>query len=201
MPIGRAFTLDLMPTPQQRLELWRRSWEIIRDKEIFLADFWNHGTVVKGCLSAGGFDGGGYLHINWHGSVTPCVFVPYSPVNIKEVYAGGGTLTDAWADPFFAGIRQWQEDYGKDNGQPGNWLAPCIIRDHHDDFRRLLIEHEPDPSDSGAEEALVDREYEQGMVAYGAAYQDLSGEVWKKQYLRVEETGRSESDALIGGKG
>jgi MoaA/NifB/PqqE/SkfB family radical SAM enzyme len=201
MPIGRAYTLDLMPTPQQRLQLWRRSWEIIRDKGIFLADFWNHGTAVKGCLSAGGFNGGGYLHINWNGSVTPCVFVPYSPVNIKEVYAGGGTLTDAWADPFFAGIRQWQEDYEKDNGRHGNWLAPCIIRDHHDDFRRLLIEHEPDPSDSSAEEALMDPEYEQGMVAYGAAYQELSGEVWKKQYLRAEETGRSESDARIRGKG
>jgi MoaA/NifB/PqqE/SkfB family radical SAM enzyme len=201
MPIGRAYTLDLMPTPQQRLELWRRSWEIIRGKRIFLADFWNHGTAVNGCLSAGGFDGGGYLYIDWNGSVTPCVFVPYSPVNIKEVYARGGTLTDAWADPFFAGIRQWQEDYKRDDGRHGNWLAPCIIRDHHDGFRRLLNEHEPDPSDSSAEEALMDPEYEQGMVAYGAAYQELSGEVWKKRYLRAEETGRSESVARIGRKG
>jgi MoaA/NifB/PqqE/SkfB family radical SAM enzyme len=201
MPIGRAYTLDLMPTEEQRLELWRRSWEIIREKRIFLADFWNHGTAVNGCLSAGGFDGGGYMHINWNGSVTPCVFVPYSPVNIKQVYDRGETLTDAWADPFFAGIRDWQADYRKDNGRHGNWLAPCIIRDHHDDFRRLLIEHEPDPSDPSATEALMDPEYEQGMVAYGAAYQALSGEVWKKQYLRAEETGRSESDARIRGKG
>jgi hypothetical protein len=47
----------------------------------------------------------------------------------------------------------------------------------------------------------MDPEYEQGMVAYGAAYQELSGEVWKKQYLCAEETGRSESDARIRGKG
>jgi MoaA/NifB/PqqE/SkfB family radical SAM enzyme len=201
MPIGRAHTLDLMPTPQQRLELWRRSWEIIREKRIFLADFWNHGTAVDGCLSAGGIDGGGYMYIDWNGSVTPCVFVPYSPVSIEEVYARGGTLTDAWTDPFFAGIRDWQAGYKKGNGKHGNWLAPCIIRDHHDEFRRLLREHEPDPSDSSAEEALMDPEYEQGMVAYGAAYQELSGEVWRKQYLRAEEAGRSESDASIRRKG
>jgi MoaA/NifB/PqqE/SkfB family radical SAM enzyme len=188
MPIGRAYTLDLMPTPQQRLALWRRSWEIIREKGILLADFWNHGTAVDGCLAAGGIDGGGYMYIDWNGSVNPCVFVPYSPVNIKDVYAGGGTLTDAWADPFFAGIRDWQAGYKNDNGRHGNWLAPCIIRDHHDDFRRLLIQHEPDPSDSSAEEALMDPDYEQGMVAYGAAYQELSGEVWERQYLRKERS-------------
>jgi hypothetical protein len=179
--------MDLMPTPQQRLELWRRSWEIICEKRFFLADFWNHGTAVDGCIAAGGFDGGGYLHINWNGSVTPCVFVPYSPVNIKEIYARGGTLTDAWADPFFAGIRDWQANYKNGNGQHGNWLAPCIIRDHHHDFRRLLIEHEPDPSDSSATEALLDSDYEKGMIDYGCAYQELSGEVWERCYTCAEQ--------------
>jgi len=55
MPIGRSITLDLMPTPEQRLGMWRRSWKLIRERHIFLADFWNHGTLSQGCLSAGGF--------------------------------------------------------------------------------------------------------------------------------------------------
>jgi MoaA/NifB/PqqE/SkfB family radical SAM enzyme len=84
MPIGRSFTLELMPTPEQRLRMWRRSWEIIREKQIFIADFWNHGTAAFGCLSAGHYDGNGYLYINWKGSVNPCVFVPYTPVNINQ---------------------------------------------------------------------------------------------------------------------
>ena len=84
-----------MPTPEQRLKMWLRSWEIIREQQIFIADFWNHGTAVFGCLSAGHYDGNGYLYINWKGSVNPCVFVPYSPVNINRAYANGGTLTDA----------------------------------------------------------------------------------------------------------
>jgi MoaA/NifB/PqqE/SkfB family radical SAM enzyme len=29
MPIGRSYTLDLMPTPEQRLWMWKRSWEIV----------------------------------------------------------------------------------------------------------------------------------------------------------------------------
>jgi MoaA/NifB/PqqE/SkfB family radical SAM enzyme len=98
MPIGRAFTLDLMPTPQQRLWMWKRSWEIIRERRLFLADFWNHGTLSDGCISAGRSTGAGYMYIDWNGAVSPCAFVPYSPVNVKDVYKRGGTLNDIWAE-------------------------------------------------------------------------------------------------------
>jgi MoaA/NifB/PqqE/SkfB family radical SAM enzyme len=184
MPIGRSYTLDLMPTPKQRLWMWRRSWDIIRERQIFLADFWNHGTVTDGCISSGRSTGGGYMYIDWNGSVTPCVFVPYSPVNVNKIYATGGTLNDAWADAFFAGIRDWQNDYRIGNGRPGNWMAPCVIRDHHADFRRLVMQHEPDPTDQNAAEALLDPDYARGMEAYDEAYGSLSGEIWEKHYLR-----------------
>ncbi|HAF62677.1 MAG TPA: hypothetical protein DCK95_10180, partial [Anaerolineaceae bacterium] len=36
MPIGRSYTLDLMPTPEQRLWMWKRSWEIVKKHKIFL---------------------------------------------------------------------------------------------------------------------------------------------------------------------
>jgi MoaA/NifB/PqqE/SkfB family radical SAM enzyme len=78
MPIGRSFTLDLMPTVDQRMWMWEQSWKMIREKHVFLADFWNHGTLVNGCLAGGRSNGGGYLYINWDGKVMPCVFVPYS---------------------------------------------------------------------------------------------------------------------------
>jgi len=185
MPIGRAFTLDLMPTPQQRLWLWRRSWELIRERRILLADFWNHGTAVDGCISAG--RGGGYLYIDWNGAVSPCVFVPYSPVNIKDVYARGGTLNDVWAEPFFADIRAWQREYGLGQRSPervGNWLAPCIIRDHHETLCRLMALHEPEPTDPNAREALLDEEYHRRLAEYDRQWQALSGKVWEQHYLR-----------------
>jgi MoaA/NifB/PqqE/SkfB family radical SAM enzyme len=182
MPIGRSFTLDLMPTPEQRVRMWERVWDIIRKRHIFLVDFWNHGTLSYGCISAGRTRGGGYLYIDWNGAVSPCVFVPYSPMNIREVYANGGTLNDVWAHPFFADIRNWQEDYWQDGG---NWLAPCIIRDHHRDLRRLVARHEPEPTDDNARKALLDPDYAHGMDDYGAAYQTLSNPLWQENYLRL----------------
>jgi len=180
MPIGRSFTLDLMPTPEQRKWMWQRTWEIIRQRHIFLADFWNHGTLSDGCIAGGRTRGRGYLYIDWNGAVSPCVFVPYSPVNVNDVYAKGGTLNDIWAEPFFAGIRGWQENYWQGKG---NWLAPCIIRDHHTDLRRLIAQHEPDPTDESARIALLDPDYARGLEEYDEQYQTLSGPLWEMHYL------------------
>ena len=180
MPIGRSFTLDLMPTPEQRVWMWRRTWEIIRERHIFLADFWNHGTLSFGCIAGGRTRGGGYMYIDWNGHVSPCVFVPYSPLNINDVYASGGTLDDIWKNPFFADIRDWQEGYWQSKG---NWLAPCIIRDHHAVLRRLIAKHEPEPIDDSARKALLDPEYAQGLFKYDEQYQSLTNPLWKDQYL------------------
>lgn len=178
MPIGRAFTTSLMPTPQQRLAMWRQSWKLIREKRVFLADFWNHGTVVDGCLSAGGHDNGGYFYIDWNGNVTPCVFVPFSPVNVNDIYSKGGNLNTIYDYPFFARIRNWQK---KDCD--GNLLMPCLIRDHHKDLRQFIQKFEPDAIDRNAEMTLTDREYAEAMDRYAEEYRSLSQSVWEKDYL------------------
>ncbi len=179
MPIGRSYTLDLMPTPNQRLEMWRQSWKIIREERSFLADFWNHGTVVDGCLSAGGHDNGGYFYIEWNGNVTPCVFVPYSPVNVNDIYSNNGNLNDIYTDPFFSDIRNWQK-----NGTDGNLLMPCLIRDHNEDLRKFIRKHEANPIDKSAEVAIMDGDYAKDIDQYAKDYHALSDEVWEKQYLK-----------------
>ena len=70
------------------------------------------------------------------------MFIPWSPCNVKEVFAAGGNLDDVWQQPFFRDIRAWQRAYGyRENGEPytggGNWLAPCLVRDHHGAFAAL----------------------------------------------------------------
>ena len=180
MPIGRSYTLDLMPTPEQRAWMWKRSWEIVREKQLFLPDFWNHGTCVDGCIAAGGHGQGGYFYIDWNGAVTPCVFMPYSPVNIRDVYARGKTLNDVWQEPFFQAVRQWQYDYINDGR---SMLAPCPNRDHHDELERLLIECEPEPTDTNAAETLIDPEYTRGLVAYSRRLEAITGSIWEKHYL------------------
>ena len=183
MPIGRAFTLDLMVTPQQRVWMWKHSWDIVRNHRIFLADFWNNGTLVDGCLSAGGHGNGGYFHVDWNGAVTPCVFVPYSPVNIKDVYAAGGNLNDVWKNPFFQSIRNWQCQYQKNKR---NGLAPCPNRDHHDELEVLLKKYEPNPTDANAAATLTDPDYTRGLVAYNHEFETLTNGIWKDHYMRKE---------------
>ena len=185
MPIGRGYTFELLPTPEQRLWMWRRIWQIIREREILLADFWNCGTVSEGCIAAG--VDGGYLYIDWNGKVMPCVFVPYSPANIHEIYGRGGTLNDIYDLPYFRAIRRWQWEYGLGKQCPeehGNWLLPCSIRDHYGTGRELIIKYRPEPEDEAAADALRDPAYREGLVAYDQALHEVFDPIWEAEYLK-----------------
>ena len=195
MPIGRSFTLDLMPTPQQRLWMWQKSWKLVREKKVFLADFWNHGTVVDGCLSAGGHGKGGYMYIEWNGNVTPCVFVPYSPVNIKEIYANGGDINDVYKEGFFKDIRDWQ---ASQSAQGKSLLTPCPIRDHNSVMRQLMRKHEATPIDLSASQAIQDGNYAQGMDDYSREYSSLADQVWQRIYIEGKPMTDEEIETLIG---
>ncbi|MEN6570814.1 MAG: radical SAM protein [Anaerolineaceae bacterium] len=196
LPIGRAYTLEYMVTPQQRLWMWQQSWKFVRSKRYFMADFWNHGTAVDGCLSAGGHGRGGYLYIEWNGNVTPCVFVPYSPVNIKDVYARGGNLNDIFCEPFFADLRRWQMQIKKDTGG-SNLLNPCPIRDHNADLRQLIRKHEAEPIDPNSAAALQDAHYSEGMDRYDAEYQKIVDRLWETAYLRPSSPQSAEVIDLV----
>ena len=197
MPIGHSYTLDLMVTPQQRLKMWRRTWQIVRERKIMLADFWNSGTVTNGCIAGGQHGGGGYLYIDWNGKVTPCAFVPYAAANVNELYQNGGTLDDLYELPYFRAIRNWQRDYaaGKaESGKHGNILLPCSIRDHYTVARKLIARYLPEPEDSNAADALEDEAYLKGMVAYDAELKKLFDPIWEREYLeenrKVRQTAR-----------
>jgi MoaA/NifB/PqqE/SkfB family radical SAM enzyme len=184
MPMGRNADPGMMPTPRQRLDLWRRSWEIVERRKTFLFDFWNYGTMVHGCVAAGRERG--YMHIDWNGKVMPCVFAPYSAGNIQEVYAKGGTLNDIWKTPFFKAIRGWQNDYGYGNGGPrseGNWMTPCPIRDHYPTFRQWLVKYQPDPMDEPASLALTDASFYDSLHSYGDELRELSQPIWRDNYF------------------
>ena len=189
MPMGRAYTLEMLPTPEQRLRMFQRAWQLVHERQLFLADFWNSGTAANGCQSSG--HPGGYLTVDWNGKVAPCVFVPYSPVNIHDVYAQGKNLNDVWADPFFAKLRAWQWDYSNElsfskGSRHGNWTMPCPIRDHYAEFHKILKEHSPEPVDENARAALDDPEYYKGMVAYNRDVAKIFGPIWEKKYIRGE---------------
>ncbi len=183
MPIGRGYTVDMMPTPEQRVWMWHQAWNFMIKERTFIADFWSFGHLSDGCISSG--REGGYLYIDWNGKVMPCVFFPYSPINILNVYKNGGTLNNVLETPFLKHIREWQWKYEYGQTQPeknGNVLMPCPIRDHHALARHLVDMDKPEPEDENAAAALEDEEYYRKMTAYDKRLAELTNPIWVNEY-------------------
>jgi MoaA/NifB/PqqE/SkfB family radical SAM enzyme len=187
MPIGRQQTLDLVITPEQRLKMYRDSWEAVSQKKIFVVDFWNSAEASEGCISGG--RPYGYMYIDWHANLTPCVFVPYSPVNIADYYREGKTLNDGLQHPFFKAIHAWQKDYSLDRkpDEKGNYLTPCPIRDHYADMLKMLKDYKPRPIDASSEEALRDENYQKGMAEYDKQLSELLDPIWERGTIAPEK--------------
>lgn len=184
MPIGRA-SMDLMVTAEQRLAMYNRMFDLIKNDRYFIADFWNGGTLSNGCISAGRMRGGGYLYIDWAGNVTPCVFNPYAAGNINEICKRGGSLSEVLISPFFESIQEWQTKYALDGEKyEGNWLLPCPMRDHYVDMLEILKKVNPEPADKVAAEALDDKQYHEAMIQYDSELEAIFGPLWKEKYLR-----------------
>lgn len=182
MPIGSKPDLELMLTPENRLEMLRRTNHLVRDKKVLFADFWNSGIVSYGCISAG--RPGGQLYIDWNGDVTPCVFVPYAVDNIYAVFERGGDLNTLLEAPFFRRIRDWQDTYGFT--QPAekvqNWLLPCPIRDDFEYLRKAALETNARPINKAAADALRDPGFCRHMTESAERYGRLSGRVWDREF-------------------
>jgi MoaA/NifB/PqqE/SkfB family radical SAM enzyme len=183
MPIGRKFTLDLMPTAKQRSRLYEWEWHLMRKEDIFVADFWSTATGSDGCIA--GARPGGYFYINWDGHVTPCVFMPYTVDNINDAFKEGRDLNDIINSGFFKDIRKWQFEYGYKQSQDKhkNWIMPCFIRDHRGKFLEVINKHNVKPADDDAAVALKDDEFNKGLMDYDKEMHKLTDPVWNKHYL------------------
>lgn len=185
MPIGRGKDeMSLMVDPDSRLKLYRKWEKLLSKKRYCLADFWNSGVLSRGCIAYG--RSGGYFYIDWHGNITPCAFIPYYVDNIYDLYENGRTLSDALFSDFMVNGRKWQREYGLDNcRKPNNWLMPCSIRDHYEVFRSSVLTTDAKPDDQKAKEALESDEYFQVLKEYDQQLENLTGKIWKSEYLKV----------------
>ena len=188
MPEGRDPDPTLMPTPEQRLWMWKRSWEVVEERRIPLFDFWNHGTMIGGCVAAGRERG--YVYVDWDSNVLPCVFAPYSDCNIQEIHAAGGTLNDAWSSPFLTEIRSWQRRHAACDGSitcaelGGRMVCACPVRDHYADFREMVVRSGASPVGSSAEWCLANPGFASQMADYGRDFAELSRPVIEAEYER-----------------
>jgi MoaA/NifB/PqqE/SkfB family radical SAM enzyme len=188
MPIGRNPQVALIPRAEEVEKFWRRSWEVVEKKRYFLLDFWNHGPLVEGCIAAGRENG--YFYINWDGKVMPCVFAPYTTMNLNDVYAHHGTINDIWSDPFFKRIRAWQREYGYGQNNPdqhGNWLHACPFRDHHATFMQLVRCSHAQPEQKGVDPVVSEQLLAQSLAAISQENLKIRTRIWEKEYLRIHQ--------------
>jgi MoaA/NifB/PqqE/SkfB family radical SAM enzyme len=185
MPIGRGKeVLDLMVTPDKRVQLYRMWEKMLKEKKYCLADFWNSGVLSNGCIAYG--RSGGYVYVDWNGNIMPCVFVPYYVDNIYDLYKNGKTLSDALFSDLMKNGRQWQNKYGLENmKRPMNWLMPCSIRDHYEVFRKSILTDNAKPEDKPAKEALESDKYYETLVQYDSDLEKRTGEIWRNEYLKI----------------
>ncbi len=185
MPIGRASSGSMMLSPEQRMALYSKWRDIITRKNYFVADFWNSGVVSEGCIAYG--KGGGYFYINWDGNIMPCVFVPYYVDNVHELFNSGKTIADALFSDFFKNGRSWQEDFKhSEGGVPHNWLMPCSIRDHYENFVENILTPEALPENEAAGDALASPGYSSMMKRFDEKLSKLSDPIWKDEYISAE---------------
>ena len=169
IPIGREPNLDLMPTPEQRDYRRKRIIEIRKTKNIIVADFWNDGNLVNGCMAGGK----NYLHINVNGDVEPCVFVHFAADNIKEK-----SLAEVITSPFFMAFRK-RQPFNE------NHLRPCSIIDNPHVLRDIVAETGAYATHDGAETVVTDLAKQ--LDAYSCAYGKIADKVWNEEYVPDEE--------------
>lgn len=160
VPVGKEPGVELMPTPEQRI--FRRK-ELVKRRarnDILLADFWNDGPMVGGCLAGGRK----YLHINSDGEVEPCVFVHFAVDNIKDK-----SLKDILQSPFFTRIREHQP-YDE------NLFRPCMIIDVPEVLRDVVTVCGAHPTHAGAEAIIED--YADDIDRYSESYREMADPEW-----------------------
>ena len=127
MPVGNDASVELLPTPEQRIYMKDRIRQIrslTTGKGLFTFDFQNDGEFVGGYIAGGR----NYFHINANGDAEPCVFIHYSGANIRT-----NTLLEILHQPLFMAYRK---------NQPfnENHLRPCPMLENPEILQRMVKE-------------------------------------------------------------
>ena len=160
MPVGNDASTELLPTPGQRIEVYRRVRKYRAEKPLFAMDFQNDAEYVGGCIAGGRR----YLHINANGDVDPCVFIHYSDSNIREK-----SLLDALRGPMFMAYH---------DGQPfnENMFRPCPMLENPEKLRAMVEKsgaHSTDLQSPESADHLCTK-----CDKYAACWKPVADELW-----------------------
>lgn len=164
VPVGRNPNLALMPSPEQRDLMRRRTIDFRAEKPLLIVDFWNDGPIINGCIAGGKK----YFHVNANGDIEPCVFCHYAVDNIRRT-----TLREALNSPLFQSIRARQ-------GEHENLLRPCMLIDHPEAGRELFQSAGVYPTHEGAGKIFT--ELASQMDDYSHSYGAIADLAWEKEF-------------------
>ena len=174
MPVGNDASPELLPTPEQREEVYRRIRSYRQTKPIFAIDFQNDGEFVGGCIAGGR----SYLHINANGDAEPCAFIHYADSNIREK-----SLLEIMRSPLFMAYH---------DGQPfnDNMMRPCPMLENPDKLRAMVEQSGAKSTDMQSPESadhLCSK-----CDGYAACWQPKADELWQ---ARLESKARQTETA------
>lgn len=185
MPVGHDAIVDLIPTPEQRVYMYkwlRRVRNSKTGKPIFVMDFQNDAEYVGGCIAGGR----NYFHINSEGDMEPCVFIHYSDSNIRT-----HTILEGLKNPLF-------QAYYKNQPFNDNHLRPCPMLENPDCLRKIV-------NQTGAKSTdLIEPESVEVLCSkcdkFATAWKPVADELWnstkhpnpKTQFYRDTPEGKAE---------
>lgn len=169
MPIGDKPDLNLMLTPEQRIELGKRTNRLRKTKPYFTIDFFNDAPYVGGCIS-----GKYYCHINSNFDVEPCIFAHFACDNVKNK-----PLIEAFRGPFFKELRS-RQPYNK------NLLMPCMMIDNPTQIREIVAKTGAHATDPSCDNMLSNPEFMKQLDEYAENYKPVADKAWKELF---NETG------------
>ncbi len=175
VPVGLKPDPSQMLTPAERECHRERVQHIRATKPLFVADFWNDGHLVNGCIAARL-----YAHINNNGDVEPCAFVHFAVDNIREK-----SLSEALNGSFFQGIRSrypWTD----------NHLKPCMFLDNPHVLRDVVAECGAHATHEGADSLIT--ELAPTLDRYAGEMEYLTGPMWEKLRGQMRSPGQLPKD-------
>lgn len=168
MPIGDnpKGTIDMMLTPEQRIQIGRRAREIRSTKSIYTLDFFNDAPFVGGCI-AGKF----YCHINAKGDLEPCIFCHFATENVLN-----RPLIDCFKNnELFKSIRK-RQPYND------NLLKPCMMVDNPQMIRDIVAESGAYSTDETSAMQINDPEFMEKIDKHAAAFTPFAEAAFEKDF-------------------
>ncbi len=164
IPVGKEPDVNLMMTPEQRNNFREQLTKIRKHKPILVADFWNDGPYMHGCMAGGRM----YFHITSKGDVEPCVFVHFAVDNVNNK-----SLKEVLNSGFFKEIRA---------NQPcsENHLRPCMVIDNPKLMRNTCNKFKAYTTHPGSDSIIKDEKITSFLDEYSEKFKKIVDPIWEE---------------------